>query len=166
MPRSGIAGSYGNSVLSFLRNFHTVLHSGCTNLHPHQQCRKVSFFSTPSPAFVICRLFNDGHFDWCEVVPHCSVDLHKILIFNVVNPFRPTGQSFFPLLKQLILGHISHEEHGGRRGEHMRPSDMMRGLSFDQKLDSIHIFGYDIKKEMPRRTFETVEGKTVNGTKS
>ena len=28
--------------------------------------------STPSPAFVICRLFDDGHSDQCEEVPHCS----------------------------------------------------------------------------------------------
>jgi len=76
MPKSGVAGSCGSSMHSFLRYLHAVLHSGCTSLHSHQQCRRVPFSSHPLPAFAICGLLIDSHSDWREVVSHGSFDLH------------------------------------------------------------------------------------------
>ena len=35
-----------------------------------------SIFSISSLAFIICRPFDDGHFDLCEVLLHCRFDLH------------------------------------------------------------------------------------------
>ena len=76
MPRSGIAGSYGGFLPRFLRNLRIGFCSDCINLHSHQQCKSIPSSPTPSPALIVCRLFDNGHSDQCEVVSHCSFDLH------------------------------------------------------------------------------------------
>ena len=60
-----------------------------------------TLFSAPSSAF-ICRLSEDGHSDWSEVVPHCTSDLHCSNNYRHWTPFHvPAGHLY------IFFGEIS-----------------------------------------------------------
>ena len=85
IPRSRTAESCGNSILSFLRTLYTVLH----NVHHQFMFPTVwegSLFSTPSPAFVICRLFNDVEVSFFGLTSQPSPPL----LAHLSNHFRPS----------------------------------------------------------------------------
>ena len=53
---------------------------------PTNSVRVFPFLHTLS-AFIVCRLFDDGHSDWCEVISYCSFDLHFSIMSNVEHLF-------------------------------------------------------------------------------
>ena len=46
-----------------------------------------SLFSTPFPGFIVCKLFDDGHSNQCEVISHCSFDLRSLVMSDIEHLF-------------------------------------------------------------------------------
>ena len=75
MPSSGIAGSYGRSISSFLRNLTLFSIAAVLVCIPTNSGRGFPFIHTLS-TFIACRLLDSSHPDWRVMVPHCGFDLH------------------------------------------------------------------------------------------
>ena len=72
-----IARSYGKSMFNFLKNCQTILQSGWTILHSHQQCIRFPNFSK-SHWYFLFSIFCCSHHRWCDVVPYYSVVAQEI----------------------------------------------------------------------------------------
>ena len=73
ISRSEIAGSYGGYIFSFFEKPPYCFPQWLYQFIFPPIAHKVSLFSTSSPTFVFCGLFDDSHSDRCEVIAHCAI---------------------------------------------------------------------------------------------
>ena len=69
----GTARPYGSSLFNFVRILHALFHSGCNNVHSHQQCTRGPFFPHLHQHLFLVFFITDMI---CDVVSHCGSNLH------------------------------------------------------------------------------------------
>jgi len=79
-----------------------VFHSSCTSLY------NGSFFSTSSPALVICGLFGRSRPDRCEMIHRCGSDLHFPDDQQCWAFFHVSGTIFYSLWEKYLFRPSSH----------------------------------------------------------
>ena len=100
MPGSGIAGSYGGFIPSFLRNLHTIFHSGCINLY----INLYQFVSIYNEVYI--NLFK------CKTFPFSSHPLQHLLFIDFLMMAILTSVRWYLIVVliciSLIMSDVEH----------------------------------------------------------
>ena len=76
MPSCRIAESHGSFIPHFFKGISILFSIWLYQFTFPPTVQKFSLFSTSASPFIVCKFFDDGHSDQCEVIPHCNFDLH------------------------------------------------------------------------------------------
>ena len=113
MPRSGIAGSSGSEVPSFLRNPQTDFQSGCTSFQSHQQWGSVPLSLHPhqylqSPEFFILAILTGVRWNLRVVLICISLMTYDVehLFFRCFSAIRSSSgeNSLFNSVLHFLIG--------------------------------------------------------------